>query len=324
MNTPPTETFESVVDELVTEIDAALAVRGTSLSQRPHQAAVFIAEHCVIEIKGDTKEGYLVKPWFGAILAEVVKWYKRIYGQALSSRNSDLQLAAVLILQTPFALRIPMTKRSPISGDNSFWLSFPINVHPDELPIGWLVDPPNLAVLSRLDHDSLLADVQVTVENLRQISNRLMTANHLDDKCRRHAGLILPHLEKSAIDLIAQEPRNRSTAVWEAVFAAEQAIKCLLRQHKTISTPNIHDVAELHALRPFTDGDENLAAAVALMPSGRNAVKHRYTELPSPTVSLAMQVYRASQVICREYALRLPRKIVMKNASIHLRVPPMP
>lgn len=42
----------------------------------------FVIEHFVVEIKGDTKDNYLSKPWFVSFFDPILKWYERRYGKS--------------------------------------------------------------------------------------------------------------------------------------------------------------------------------------------------------------------------------------------------
>lgn len=134
-----TATFDNIAAALLPEIDDGLASHGGPLFERPHRAAMFIVEHCILEIEGESKDGYLTKPWFGALLAAVIDWYSKVYGEAMSSHSPQCHTAVIAIRQTPTALEIPLTLTTPIGEDNTFWLTFAASLLPDENPLDWLV-----------------------------------------------------------------------------------------------------------------------------------------------------------------------------------------
>ncbi len=307
MEDTSTQTLSSVIAELLPPIDEALAERGEPLRQRPHKAATLVVEHCIIDIKGDSKDGYLTKPWFGSILAATIDWYDKIYGKALRVNTGFTHTAAVLIRHTPFLLQVPLSSFTPKSSDNTFWIKILASVQSDEAPLSWVQYPPNFAELSGDQLALITQEIRKTAENARVISNTLLTVDHVSENARRHSTLVLPHLESTAKLIAKHDPLALSSAIWEANFAAEQAVKSYLTQVKSPKAPKTHDIKILHQLAIWdTPHPQSLIDSIALMPSGADAVRYRYYELTSPTLSRVMELYEASQIICRHYVEALP------------------
>ena len=113
--------------------------------------------------------------------------------------------------------------------------------------------------------------------------------------------------------------------MWEANFAAEQSIKSYLLQDQKATVPNTHDIEALHNLAIWeVPPPQALLDAIKLMPSGRDAVRYRYSEMTSPSLFTVIQRYEASQTICRHYTQILPRKFKLENAGFKMQAPPMP
>lgn len=325
MDAKSPRTLEAAVSELLPQIDEVLAERGEPLSHRPHRAAMMIVDHCIVDIQGESKEGYLTKPWFGSILAATIDWYSRIYGRAMLTPVGLVHTAAILIRQTPFLLNIPLSRSTAQAADYTFWVTFLANVQPDEDPLEWIADPPNLSEVPEHQRQEVTQRASRTAEDIRQTWNVLLSADHVSERARRHAALVLPHLESTARLIAKHDPLALSSAIWDANFAAEQAIKCYLLQDMATSVPNTHDVKALHNLARWNSPlPKPLLDSIDLMPSGSDAVRHRYSELGTPSLFAVFDLYAASQTICRHYVQALPRKFLLENARFKMQAPPMP
>lgn len=325
MENSTTHTFEEVIAELLPPIDESLAERDVPLHQRPHKAAMMIVEHCTLDIKGESKDGYLIKPWFGSLLAATIDWYKRIYDKALSTNRENAHTATILIRNTPFLIRIPLSISTAKEADNTFWIRFLSSVQSDDDPFSWVVDPPSFTELSEDQLGEVAQEICKAAENARVIWSTLLTVDHISEKARRHSRLVLPYLESAAKLIAKYDSIALSSAIWEVNFAAEQAIKSHLLQKKSVKIPNTHDIKTLHNLVTWnTSPSQSLIDSIALMPSGENAIRYRYSELENPSVFKVMTLYKASQTICRHYVQILPRSIKLDNAGFKMQSPPMP
>lgn len=135
---------------------------------------------------------------------------------------------------------------------------------------------------------------------------------------------MLQYLERAAKNILSNDGRTLSTAVWDSNFAAEQAIKCYLNQSLSAKVPNQHDVQKLATLDTAATILQEVNYALEAMPSGKDALRYRYCELPTPPLSLVMKFYRATLVICRHFLNAYPRDIRFNNARFQLKFPPMP
>ena len=325
MDAQPTRTLEAIVAELLPPIDEVLAECDEPLSHRPHRAAMMIVEHCIVEIQGDSKEGYLTKPWFGSILAATLDWYSKIYGKALRTHGGTVHAATIIIRHTPFVLNIPLSRCTAKAADSTFWITPLANVQPEEDPLDWILGPPNLSELSEEQLEEVVRCASKTAYNIRQTWNAFLTADHVCERARRHSALVLPHLESTARLIAKHDHLAFSSAIWDANFAAEQCVKCYLLQDETAVIPNTHDIKTLHTLAKWSSPPpRNLLDSIDLMPSGRQAVRYRYSEMGKPSLSAVFELYAASQTICRHYAQALPRKFKLENAGFKMKAPPMP
>lgn len=185
--------------------------------------------------------------------------------------------------------------------------------------------PPKLTELSEAQLEQVNSSAAVTVELVRRISNGFLTVGNQSQRALQHAALVLPYLKSAAQSILQPDRRGFSTAIWEANFAAENAIKCHLQQTRTPKIPNVHDVRQLALLAVGLHRPSELDVAISVMPSGTDAVKYRYGELGDVSLTYAMKGYQASLVICRHYANAIPpKRFKFENARIKMKVPPMP
>ena len=324
MNQNTTATFDDIAAALMPDIDEGLASHGEPLLGRPYRSAVFIVEHCIMEVENESKDEYHNKRWFGALLAAVIDWYDKVYGEAMRLRSPQCHTAVVAIRHTPTALEIPLIVRSTISEDNTFWLTFAASMLPDENPLDWLVRPPKLSELLEVQLEQAKSSATVTVELVRRISNGLLMVGNQSQRALQHAALVLPYLQSAAQSILQPDRRGFSTAIWEANFAAENAIKCHLQRTRTPKIPNVHDVRNLDLLAAGLYHPSELDVAISMMPSGIDTVKYRYGEMGDVPLTYVMKVYQASLVICKHYANAIPpKRFRFENTRFRMKVPPM-
>ena len=318
------DNLDEYIANVLPEIDQFLANKGESLSNRPHRAACFMVEHCIESIDGETKDGFLVKEWFGVLLSSVLDWYECVYGDAIRSNAKKTHTAVLLVRHTPTALEVPLSFFSPLQDDGTRWFTFASDILPEEDPLSWLLRPPKLSLLEKEELRVIVTEAAETSVNIRRASNGTLTIHKDHSRSMKHASLMLQYLERAAQDILSNEASALSTAVWDANFAAEQAIKCYLNQSLSAKVPTLHDVRELAKLATAAARPQEVDDALKAMPSGTEAVRYRYSELPTPPLSLVMKFYRATLVICRHFLNAHPRNIRIDNARFRLRFPPMP
>jgi HEPN domain-containing protein len=313
--------LEEFLASVLPDCDETLANWGGPLRARPLDAANFIVRYCLVEIKNDTKDDYFSKPWFGAIYQAVQRWYIDRYGIAFTGPTATLMSGVVALFATPFHVRVPSVVHEPQQADGTWWICFPNSVLPGESPLDWIERPPNLDSLSVEERSLLTADIVNVATRLREIRVNLDTADHHDTKGRAMACSLIPHLEKAAADILRSEAESRSLAVWELHLACEKAIKIYLQQ-KTGSFPNVHDLVHLHGLSGTTTAWSEGNSALALLPSGKVAIQHRYAQLRPPSVVEVIAFYRAALTLMTGYTHKLARRVVANNAKLQLRRPP--
>lgn len=313
--------FDNFLLQTLPDVDESLAKQGFALSQRPLRASLIIVNHCILEIEGDTKEDYWSKSWFKVIFSAVEKWYEKRYGNALQHQKSDKVVTVVSIFGTPFRADVPLVVKEPPLPDKTFWLCFPISVAESEDHMSWIVDPPNFDISTAVERDAASSALIETAMRLRSTHVNLMTTDHPAESIRALAEAIVPHLERSALDIASQELNRRPMALWELNFACEKVIKTFLR-HQCIAPKRTHDVRRLHAQAVGYLGPTEIDSLIDQFPSELVAVKHRYGELPAPPLEDLLSIYRTALVIASGYSQKLTRKFTFNNARFQLKMPP--
>jgi hypothetical protein len=323
MSRRKTRSLKEVIDDLLPDIDEVFAAKSEPLYSRPYRAAMLVVEACVVNVAGDTKDHYHTKAWFGAILTAVNEWYREVYGEAMTADSPTRHLAAVLVRRTPVGLDIPLTVVSAREADDTFWITLAATILPGENALDWLVRPPKLAALPEAHRSDVRDACLATAECVRRTANGLMMVGREPAAALKHSTLVLPHLKSAARWILQGDGRALSTSVWESNFAAENAVKCCLYQTGHPRVPNLHDVRRLARIYSSSMPDPEVDAALAIMPTGAEAVQYRYAELGPLSVDVAMLFYQASLVICRHFANAVPpKKFKLENASFKMQGPP--
>jgi len=303
------------------DFDHMLAALQVKLQQRPLKAASMVVEHCIVQVKGDTKEHYFDKPWFGIIYRATERWYEERYGRALRSSQSKVVHGVVSVFNTPFELAVPLTVREEVQPDGAFWVGFPNSVLPGERVLDWIGNPPNLEKLTLSEREAVSVDVVRIAQHLRATCVNLMTADYPDCRSQKLSQSIVLHLEKGAKDIV-RDPRGLvSIAIWEFHLAAEKAIKVYLLQ-KGINPPRTHNLDDLNCLSGA--GTESVASKrlVSKLPAGAMAIRYRYGEAESPDFAGTIEIYLAALELIDHYTRGLTRRFTFNNARFLLKAPP--
>jgi hypothetical protein len=72
----PKDPFKAFRGETLAMIDERFSRDGRPLHERPFATAQMVVDFFIEPIEGDTKDGYLTKPWFAGIYKSVCDWYQ--------------------------------------------------------------------------------------------------------------------------------------------------------------------------------------------------------------------------------------------------------
>ena len=316
---PKQKTLIAYLNEYLADIDEALSKRGVPVSKRPMEAACFFVEHNIREIKGDTKENYLLKPWFASIFRATQDWYKSRYGEP-QVHPQPVLTGAVRHYGAFFLLRIPMMIAKP-GGDGTCWLTFPKDVLLGEDPTSWIIDGPALTQMRPKPLQTLQREATNTATWIRGIANDLLTADSLSDPDTKMAASVVHHLNKAAIDMCTQTPEAASLSIWELQMACEKTMKAYLAQ-ASIPYPQTHNLRELNKLAPITHDWTLVKKTLELFPSEQRVMRLRYQEIDGPKPNELWKCYEAALQVCAVYASRLSRSLEFNNFAVQLQRPP--
>ena len=310
-----------MLQESLPWIDELFAKEGKPVYSRPFAATQFVIEHFVVEIKGDTKDNYLSKPWFVSFFDPILKWYERRYGKALLTSPQSRSIGLVHYFNSPLTFHVALVLHE--AGENeTTWVRFPREVLPEEDPLDWLDAAPPGETMPSKRREALRASVRSVADLLRGINNDLNSADLGKSAARSLVGTVLKHLGKAATDGASHEPLTAALGVWDLQMACEKTMKAFISQ-TGVAPPETHDLRALHRLAN-AGGDRTREAKpfLSAMPSERRVMAWRYSELVPPTPLEFFRFYLATLKIVAVYASRMPRKYVFNNFAVQLKKPP--
>lgn len=313
-------TFEGYLNETLPMIDEYFDRINHEVHKRPFLAACQIVDFFILDIKGDTKDNYLVKPWFVELCHRVGDWYARRYGEAIILPPERTLRGLLMHHSTLYQVIIPTTLKEPGENDTT-WIKFPIEIFPNENIFEWIEPKLPIQTFTYKKRITIANAITTVATNLRIVNHDLGTASFKDKKTRTLADSILRHFEKAAFDASSHDRNNSSLAIWELNMACEKTIKAYLFQ-KNIPYPKTHNLRDLHKLADVDDSWHEEKKAIVAIPNERKVIAWRYEECPPPTQKEIMRIYLACLTLCRLYANRMQRKLVFRNGSIQIRNPP--
>ncbi|MEA3358400.1 MAG: HEPN domain-containing protein [Thermodesulfobacteriota bacterium] len=312
--------LKEFMDYQLPNIDQMLSENQEPLSKRPLAAALFFVNHCIIEIKGETKENFLEKEWFRSVYRLIKKWYEERYGYALKETSDYVALGIVLIYNTPFQLSIPLSISQEKEGTDKQWFCLPCSVIDDENVIDWIVKKPNIENMTKEELDGLQKSIVDLAENARSTHINLMTAS-LETNLQKISSTIQAHIDKAIQDILSLEPGRISTSYWEIHLAIEKAVKLIILQNGR-DHQNKHDLDKLCKIANNIKGIKLDCNIFSGFPKDDEAIKQRYGEGSFYTIQEAViNITHASEVVPVITKL-LDREFIMDNARVLIALPP--
>jgi hypothetical protein len=325
MSVPPD--FEDVLGESLDVIDRELAREAVPLRDRPLRAARDFVTFCVIRvgIGGEESEpgkflDYMASDWFKAIYARTIGWYASRYGEAVGGDPDKIVNGCILVLGTPFVMRIPVVTRRPGTPGETIWVCYPKEVEDDEDPLDWVVSGPNLRELPRGDGLKARRLATEVANAVRSIATSIMP---IEQPTPRVAGLrdaILPHLDRAATMIAHDRPEERKHAQWDLQMACELALK-LLAEQRAGTFKETHDLYYLYDHLP--EGPVPFERTLLKqIPSWERMVEWRYGGGLPITAIETFARYRATLKIVAGVANVTKRKIRIGGGRIEIRRAP--
>lgn len=231
-------------------IDERLALDGKPVSTRVLSAALIFVREFILKVKVGREvtkspgnvEDFTNEDWFRTIYSVVEAWYETRYGLRMQNIGNNAFHSFVLFAGTPFELCVPTTVSRPDSSKESVWLSFPCNLLSDEVPLKWIVRPPNYETYSQKDIDAFSKVINVRAQRIRAITGRLIGADGTNPDAVAILEGVQLHLQSvTALILRDHEKGRLARAQWEMQMACESAFKGVLLQY-TGKFPEHHDL----------------------------------------------------------------------------------
>lgn len=318
--------FEDMLDDWLQVIDRGLALDGVTPSSRPLDAARRVVSLAIrkIRIGGVESEpgkflDYFASEWFKVIFARTSAWYRGRYGDALDADEESTVAGCVMMLDTPFVIRIPIVTRKPGKPGETFWIHFPKEVEEDEDALGWVEKGPNVASMARSELLKARRLANEVAGAMRAINTSLATVAKTSKRVPEFGGAILPHLDRAATQIARARAENLKHAHWDMQMACELALK-LLAEQRAGSFEATHDLHRLYDRLPGVPPFKR--ALLSNLPNWQRMAQWRYGGGPPISISEAFSRYRSVLKVVSAAAEGAKRNLRIGGASIELRKPP--
>lgn len=323
MTTAPTE-FDSALGEALNLIDRELAEVEHDLRNRPLTAArLFVTDFVRTVADGPDRSAaepgdfkvYVHSEWFKVIYARTVAWYRGRYGPAMESEGGATVGGVVLVLGTPFLIRVPLvTKRSGVPGE-TIWVCFPEQVEEGEDVLAWIEQGPNIMGLPRGDGMKARRLAEEVATNLRAIQMRIGAIDTAGGSVEAFRDAVMPYLDRAATQVVQARPETLKHAHWDLQMACETAFKMLAEQ-RSGSHPRSHDLYHLLDQLP---GDKPFARQkLSMIPHWEKMAEWRYGRGPHVGIAETFSRYRATLRIVRALAEAADCVISLGGARIEI------
>lgn len=309
----------AILHDALPEIDNALSQANVPISERKLKAFRLVRE-TMLEVSDE--EAFLVSDAHGRLLVIIAEWYRGRYGEAVELDDEGQLSAVAMIHNTPFALRVPKTFKTPPDDQGLIWLAFPASVQDEENPLDWVENQAVVKALSEGGRAALRQTVTVTANLVRSIGFDLRAlAYEPDADISDLAGAIGTDLQAGGQHLCQQSQAGLRASGWDVSQSTEKSLKILIRRKGEVP-------AYMHDLTKLADRAEALGAApidrakLALIPSKSDATNMRYGG--TVTLETAVATYFAGLELIRELLLEATpdTKYNGRELRIQLRRPP--
>ena len=311
--------FEEAIAERLVLIDEYLSATEIPVPQRITQAAFMFVQDWIIDIEGDDKTDFALKPWFAVIYHHVKEWYRDHYGPATEGGGGSIASGVVLVRGMPVEVKVPLTRSTVETPGETAWLHFPVTIDEGEGPEDWLVNAPPLAKLDLRQRKKLAKKLKAVGTGLRCIRTNLMGIKPSDDTVNGLLKGILPEFESAAANILRQEASGRGAALWSLQMAMEKILKAFA-QHKTGTFRHSHDLFVL-----YDDvKDHGISAKRTLlnkMPREPQIMSDRYGLAGTPSITEVMDAYDAALEFAGQASRSFGRDFSIGGARFLLKKP---
>ncbi len=319
--------FEDALGESLDLIDRDLAKSGLPLRDRPLRAAQDFVRFFILKVAVGEEEfepgtflDYAGSDWFKVIYARTRAWYTARYGDVVTANSDQTVTGCILVLDTPFAMRIPVVTKRPGKPGETIWICFPREVEEGEDALDWIVAGPNIHELPRSDG---LKARRLAIEiagAVRAIVTSIMVIELPTDRISGLRDAILPHLDRAAAMIARDRPEERKHAQWDLQMACELALK-LLAEQRAGTFLETHDLYHLYDNLPPGPSPFK-RASLHNIPNWEKMAEWRYGGGDPVTVTEAFSRYRTTLKIVQGVADAAHRKIRIGGGRLEIRRAP--
>lgn len=274
----------------------------------------------IIEIEGDDKTDFALKPWFAVIYHYTEEWYRDHYGPATEGNGTAIASGVVSVRGISVEVKVPLTRTTVETPGETVWMHFPVTIDEGENPEDWLVDPPPLTKLDAPERKKLAKKLAEVGTGLRRIHTNLMGINPSDDTVNGLLMGIQPELESAAANILRRKASGRGAALWSLQMAVERILKAFA-QHKTGGFRRTHDLFAL-----YDDvKDHGVSAKRTLLnkiPREPQIIADRYGLGGTPSLTELMHAYDAALAFVSEVSESFGREFSIGGARLLLKKPP--
>jgi len=298
--------------------DESFTQDNVPLHARPLKSALWFVKDGIEKLPyGESKEDFVDKEWFAALVIVIREWYQDRYGAMNFKAVNDVLCGLVLLYGVPSKVEVRTTVATvEIEGETS-WCTFPDSIHESENLSSFFPAHPNLNKLSMDKRYELEEQVASIVRSVRSINLALQAAADLSEEATQMALGIWGHIEKAVADILTLKPAVAGVGCWELHLAVEKAFKVYLMQNGI--SMHGHNLNKL-SIESAKFGLEVTQSVLDMLPDEHRAIKLRYGEADME-ISEAVKNYNAVLQLVYEITGKLKKTYSVNNASFLLKKP---
>lgn len=261
------------------------------------------------------------RPWFKILYQRVEEWYQKRFGATVTESDEHVVSGVVMLFGTPVELLVPLTFTEVEKPGETFWLSLPDRVLPQENVLDWLSAQPSSENLPQGELEELVARATTVANNIRSIHRKLSDADYISQDAQRLAKTIDDNFYEAVRDILSFTEEERLTAIWELHMAMEKSFKVLLMQHRR-QYPKIHPLRDLLSCASDLIDDAITPTLLDDFPSDREVIPARYAQGRPRTVEEVVRLYNLSLHVVKKCTDLLSQRLNISHARFLIRKAP--
>lgn len=314
----PWRLVAAALDEALPAIDEALSEANVPISGRV-QKAFELVRATMLEVSD--YRAFMLSDAYGRFVVILTEWYRQRYGEAVDDDAAGF-VAAVLVHGTPFIMRVPRRFHTTDDDPSCVWVGFPAAVQAEENPLDWIEQQAVVAGLTGRERKDVRQSALATANLVRSIGFDVwLLESEESTEIAELAKSVRADLQGSARSLCDRDNASLRSSSWLTSQATEKALKVFVAR-KGRQAPHTHDLDALATLAEELGARPIDRAMLALVLSGKNAIKIRYGG--EMTLSAATKAYGAALSIVEQvvFDAKPEKKIDVRRARFKIKRPP--